>query len=77
MAGTGDAPARFPRQEVADGQKHSYIGDVDVYDPPKAGDSNTAADRAKSTTKTKGIAGTTGVVTDADVAAADQDADEG
>ena len=27
--------ARYPRQEVADGQEHGYIGEVEVYDPPE------------------------------------------
>ena len=48
MAGQGDAHARYPRQEVAPGQTHGYLGDVEVYDEPKPSDQNTptAADIA-------------------------------
>jgi hypothetical protein len=66
MAGEGDAKARFPRQEVAPGQKHDYLGDVEVYDAPEAGHSNaTAADKA-SGTGAKAKSGAIVGVTDAD-----------
>lgn len=72
MAGEGDAKARFPRQEVHEGQKHGYLGDVEVYDPAPVGDSNvTAADRASDRPKGKNApkteaGGTIGAVTDED-----------
>lgn len=68
MAGEGDAKARFPRQEVNDGQKHGYLGDVDVYDPPPVGDSNTtAADKASGKRGKSPTGALVGHTTDADV----------
>lgn len=76
MAGEGDAKARFPRQQVGDGQKHGYLGDVETYDPAveAPGHTNAAtvaserpAGKKAPTTET---GGTIGVVTDADVQAA-------
>lgn len=45
MSDQDEPKARYPRQEVADGQKHGYIGNVEVYDPPEnaAGHSNAKA----------------------------------
>jgi hypothetical protein len=51
MAGDQEEPkARYPRQEVADGQKHGYIGEVEVYDPveSKAGHSNVTTTKASA-----------------------------
>lgn len=70
MAGEGDARARFPRQDVNEGQKHGYLGDVEIYEPDVAapGHSNApAADRPsgkRGKTETGGLVGNT---TDADV----------
>lgn len=36
MADQTEPKARYPRQEVSEGQKHGYIGEVEVYDPPQA-----------------------------------------
>lgn len=73
MAGEGDAKARFPRQEVHEGQAHGYLGDVEVYDPEPVGASNapTAADRAaERPVQPKGrkteAGGAIGTVTDED-----------
>lgn len=68
MAGEGDAKARFPRQEVHQGQKHGYLGDVEVYDPTPAGDSNvsTAADRPSGKRGKTETGGTIGHTTDED-----------
>jgi hypothetical protein len=45
---------RYPKQEVADGQEHGYIGDVEVYDPPQqeAGFSNAEPPAQPKTTRT-------------------------
>lgn len=63
MAGEGDAKARFPRQEVHEGQKHGYLGEVEVFDPEPAGSSNaTAADlptAKRGRTPTGGVIGQT------------------
>lgn len=69
MAGEGDVKARFPKQEVGDGQKHGYLGDVEVYEPEETapGFSNTAADKAsgkRGKTESGALVGNT---TDADV----------
>lgn len=67
MAGEGDAKARYPRQEVNEGQKHGYLGDVDVYEPePEAGRSNVAADKASAKRGKSDSGGTIGNTTDAD-----------
>lgn len=41
---TGDARARFPEMPVSEGQKHGYIGDVEVTQPEdtEPGHSNSA-----------------------------------
>jgi hypothetical protein len=36
MADQTEPKGRYPRQEVAEGQVHGYIGEVEVYDPPQA-----------------------------------------
>lgn len=67
MAGEGDAKARFPRQEVHEGQKHGYLGDVEVFDPAPAGDSNvTAADKGSGKRGKTASGATIGHSTDAD-----------
>lgn len=62
---TGEPKGRYPKQEVNDGQKHGYIGDVEVYDPnfQEAGFSNaqaTAEDQAPAEKPVAGVTGTTG-----------------
>lgn len=53
MADQDEPKARYPKQEVGQGQKHGYIGDVEVYEPEhnEAGFSN--AETASSSSKTK------------------------
>ena len=41
-----EGPLRLPKQQVAEGQTHGYIGDVETYDPPKDGSSNVVPDVA-------------------------------
>lgn len=70
MAGEGDAKARFPRQEVNEGQEHGYLGDVEVYDPEvhAPGHSNTtAADKASGKRGKTDAGALVGHTTDADV----------
>lgn len=69
MAGEGDAKARFPRQVVAEGQTHGYLGDVEIYDAEEAapGYTNTAADRASGKRGKTASGGVIGNTTDADV----------
>lgn len=45
MADQTEPKGRYPRQEVAEGQEHGYIGEIEVYDPPEnaAGYSNAEA----------------------------------
>ena len=42
MAQDSEPKARYPKQAVADGQEHGYIGDVEVYEPIGGGSSNVA-----------------------------------
>ena len=52
MADQNEPKARYPRQEVAEGQKHGYIGDVEVYDPVGVGEpgySNVKTERTEKT----------------------------
>ena len=44
MIESPEGPLRLPKQQVAEGQKHGYIGDVETYDPPKEGSSNVVPD---------------------------------
>lgn len=46
MTDNAEPKARFPRQEVNEGQEHGYLGDVEVYDPPQqeGGFSNVSSD---------------------------------
>lgn len=72
MAGDQEEPAaRYPRAvALKDGQKHGYVGKVELYDPPEAGHTNAAPDGQDATTysqigtvgsePTKGKAGKTG-----------------
>lgn len=46
MADATEPKGRYPRQEVAEGQKHGYIGEVEVYDPPHAEAGYSNADTA-------------------------------
>ncbi|MDE3095596.1 MAG: hypothetical protein KGK07_06305 [Chloroflexota bacterium] len=46
MIESPEGPVRLPRQQVAEGQTHGYIGDVETYDPPKEGSSNVVPDVA-------------------------------
>ena len=39
-----EGPMRLPTQEVAEGQTHGYIGDVETYERPKEGSSNVIPD---------------------------------
>ena len=41
-----EGPIRMPRQEVAEGQKHGYIGEVETYERPEEGSSNVIPDVA-------------------------------
>lgn len=41
-----EGPIRMPKQEVAEGQKHGYIGAVETYEPPKEGSTNVIPDLA-------------------------------
>jgi hypothetical protein len=41
-----EGPVRLPKQQVAEGQTHGYIGDVETYDPPREGSSNVVPDVA-------------------------------
>lgn len=51
MADQDEPKARYPRQEVNEGQVHGYLGDVEVYDPVKSesGFSNAKAGKGKTT----------------------------
>lgn len=53
MADQTEPKGRYPRQEVSEGQKHGYIGEVEVYDPPEqeAGFSNAEAPKAQKPAK--------------------------
>ncbi len=44
MIESPEGPLRLPKQQVAEGQTHGYIGDVETYDPPKEGSSNVVPD---------------------------------
>ena len=44
MIESPEGPVRMPKQQVAEGQTHGYIGDVETYDPPKDGSSNVTPD---------------------------------
>lgn len=44
MIESPEGPVRLPKQQVAEGQTHGYIGDVETYDPPKEGSSNVTPD---------------------------------
>lgn len=46
MIESPEGPVRMPKQQVAEGQTHGYIGDVETYDPPKEGSSNVVPDVA-------------------------------
>ncbi len=46
MIESPEGPLRLPKQHVAEGQTHGYIGDVETYDPPKEGSSNVVPDVA-------------------------------
>lgn len=83
MADQSEPKGRYPRQEVSKGQKHGYIGEVEVYDPPEqeAGYSNAEPPKAARSTTTrasakdsapaeKPVVGTTGTIDDSDAAAA-------
>lgn len=63
MADTTEPKARYPRQEVAEGQKHGYIGEVEVYDPPQQepGYSNSAEAPAGGKASSGGKSKTTNV----------------
>lgn len=74
MADSTEPQGRYPKQEVSPGQKHGYIGDIEVYDPPQAeaGYSNAETTTTRSTTTRttkedvtpaeKPIVGSTGLV---------------
>jgi hypothetical protein len=69
MADQTEPKSRYPKQEVAEGQKHGYIGDVETYDPPQSepGYSNAKTTTTKQSAKDvtpaeKPIAGATGLV---------------
>ena len=57
---TDEPKARYPKQEVSEGQEHGYIGEVEVYEPPtsEGGFSNveTEAPAPKGKTTTKSAA---------------------
>ena len=44
MIESPEGPLRLPKQQVAEGQTHGYIGDVETYDPPAQGHSNAVPD---------------------------------
>ena len=46
MIESPEGPVRLPKQQVAEGQTHGYIGDVETYDPPREGSSNVVPDVA-------------------------------
>lgn len=68
MADQTEPTARYPRQEVAEGQKAGYIGNVEVYDLSYTGGASNA--KPEKTTKTAKdstpdetpIVGSTGVI---------------
>lgn len=66
MADPTEPKARYPRQEVSPGQKHGYIGEVEVYDPPEqeAGFSNAEAAMAGGKAPRGGRSTTTNVSVD-------------
>lgn len=72
MADQTEPKARYPRQEVNKGQKHGYIGEVEVYDPPEAEGGFSNAQAPKTTRQTakdtapeeKPVAGLTGTIDD-------------
>lgn len=61
MADSTEPKGRYPKQEVNPGQKHGYIGEVDVYDPPEqeAGFSNADTAAAGGTSSRAGKSTTT------------------
>lgn len=61
MADSTEPKARYPRQEVSAGQKHGYIGEVEVYDQPQqeAGYSNSESATAGGTSSKAGKSTTT------------------
>lgn len=72
MADQSEPKARYPKQEVAEGQKHGYIGDVEIYDPAEAEAGHTnvktqvvRGDKARDPEGDKPVKGTIGVTQDA------------
>jgi len=46
---------RMPKQEAPQGAKAGYIGEVEVYDRPEAGSSNSVADVATAESRVKAL----------------------
>lgn len=61
MADQDEPKGRYPKQEVSPGQKHGYIGDVEVYEPAhnEAGYSNAGDDSPPSSSSSSSSKGKT------------------
>ena len=50
-----EGTTRMPKQEAPQGAKTGYIGDVETYERPEAGSTNTVADVATAEARVKAL----------------------